>query len=100
MKKNYNLSDNLTIQVHKISDIYLLTHCPVWVTMVDWPHPTWAYFWPAVLKIADPKRFFLTPKGKFFDVLGEIFQTQTQTIDGWPDPSHKKLTQPESKNFD
>jgi len=24
--------------------------------------------------------------------LGEIFQTQTQTIDGWPNPSHKKLT--------
>jgi len=25
--------------------------------------------------------------------LGEIFQTQTQTMNGWPDLSHKKLTQ-------
>jgi len=25
--------------------------------------------------------------------LGEIFRTKTKTIDGWPDPSHKKLTQ-------
>jgi len=32
--------------------------------------------------------------------LGEIFQTQTQTIDGWPDPSHKKLTRPDpGQNF-
>jgi len=27
--------------------------------------------------------------------LGEIFQIQTQTINGWPDPSHKKLTRPD-----
>jgi len=26
--------------------------------------------------------------------LGEIFQILTQTINGWPDPSHKKLTRP------
>jgi len=42
--------------------------------------------------------------------LGEIFQIQTQTINGspdpirvtknWPDLSHKKFTQPGSKIFD
>jgi len=34
-------------------------------------------------------------------LLGEIFQTQTQTIDSWPKLSHKKLTwpEPDQKNF-
>jgi len=37
--------------------------------------------------------------------LGEIFQIQTQTINGWPDPTQPEpqkidLTQPGSKKFD
>jgi len=33
--------------------------------------------------------------------LGEIFQIQTQTINGWPNPSHKNWPDPTRvKNFD
>jgi len=72
---------------------------------------TRAYFWPAVNKrptclqprvLSDLTRrdFFLTRRAKIekFDVLGEIFQNQTLTRDGWPDLIRaKKMTQ--VKNF-
>jgi len=62
------------------------------------PDPTLAYFWPAVNKRPTRLRpmYFLTQSGreklKNFGFLGEIFQTQTQTKDGWPDQ-----TQPEQQ---
>jgi len=72
--------------------------------------PTRAYFWSAVNKRPtrlQPKYFPTQPEEIFFDTkgkklkiltfLGEIFQIQTQTINGRPDPSHKKLTR--VKNF-
>jgi len=34
-------------------------------------------------------------KLKNLGFLGEIFQNQTQTKDGWPNPSNKKLTLPD-----
>jgi len=36
-----------------------------------------------------PKRFFW-PEEKNIEKIGEIFQTLTQNIDGWPDPSRVK----------
>jgi len=70
--------------------------------------PTRAYFWPAVNKrptCLRPRYFATRPEEIFFDLkgkklknltfLGEIFQIQTQIINGWPDPSHKKLTRPD-----
>jgi len=33
---------------------------------------------------------FLDTKGENLTFLGEIFQTQTKTIDGWPDPTRFK----------
>jgi len=61
------------------------------------PDPTRAYFWPAVNKrptrlwpryfSTRPKEIFFDPKGKKLKnltFLGEIFQIQTQTINGWP----------------
>jgi len=73
-----------------------------------WPDPTRAYFWPAVNKRptrllpeyfpTQPEEIFFDPKGKKLKnltFLGEIFQIQTQIINGWPNPSHKKLTQPD-----
>jgi len=73
------------------------------------PDPTPAYFWPAVKKrltrlwpgwyfLTWPKDIFFDPKGKKLKnlmFLGEIFQIQTQTLNGWPD-----LTRTGSKNFD
>jgi len=69
------------------------------------PDPTRAYFWSAVNKRPSrlcPGCFLNRPKEIFFDIkgeklknltfLGEIFQTQTQTIDGWPNPGQKYLT--------
>jgi len=62
------------------------------------PDPTRVYFWSAVNKrptciwsgyfLARPKEILLTRKGKKLKnliFLDEIFLTQTQTIDGWPD---------------
>jgi len=62
--------------------------------------PTRAYFWPAVNKrptrlwpgyfLNRPEEIFFDPKGKTLKNLtfcGAIFQTQTQTIDGWPIPT-------------
>jgi len=71
------------------------------------PDLTRAYFWPAVNKRPTPlwpgyfstqtEEIFFEPNGKKLKnltFLGEIFQIQTQTINGWPNPSHKKLTWP------
>jgi len=70
-----------------------------------WPDPTRAYLWPAVNKRPTrlrpgyfpnrPEDIFFYPKGKNLKnltFLGEISQIQTQNINDWPDPSHKKLT--------
>jgi len=68
------------------------------------PDPTRAYFWPAVNKRptrlwpgyfpTQPEEIFSDPlKGKKFKnlmFLGEIFPIQTQTINGWPDPTQVK----------
>jgi len=83
-----------------------------------WPDPTQAYFWPAVNKrptrlwpgyfLTQPKEIFLTRrfffwhKGKTIEnltFLGETFQTQTQTINGWPDPGQKFLTRNHHKKI-
>jgi len=51
------------------------------------PDPTRAYFWPGYFNSDPIRRDFLDPKGKKLKnlmFLGEIFQTQTQTMDGWP----------------
>jgi len=79
------------------------------------PDPTRAYFWPAVNKRLTqlwpryfptrPKAIFFDPKGKKLKnsmFLGEIFEIQTQTINGWPNPTWpepQKLTWP-GKIFD
>jgi len=67
-----------------------------------WPDPTRAYFWPAVKRPTrlrpgyfptQPEEIFFDPKGKKLKnltFLGEIFQIQTQTINGWPDPTWVK----------
>jgi len=68
------------------------------------PYPTRAYFWPAVNKRPNHLRpgyfltrledIFLDPKGKKLKnltFLGQIFQIQTQTINGWPDPARVKI---------
>jgi len=72
------------------------------------PDPIWAYFWPAVnkrLARLSSRYFLFRPEAIFFfnirreklknlTFLGEIFKTQTQTINGWPDLSYKNfLTQ-------
>jgi len=70
------------------------------------PDPTRAYFWPAVNKRLPrlwpgyfptwPEEIFFWPEGNKIEkltFLGEIFQIQTQTINGWPDPGQKFLTQ-------
>jgi len=67
-------------------------------------HPTQAYFWPAVNKRLTRlcPRYFLTQPGEIFltwrakswknlGLYGEIFQCQTQTKEGWPDPYKKHL---------
>jgi len=68
------------------------------------PDLTWAYFWPAVNKrptqlwrgyfLIQPKNIFLTRRAKNWEIRdsGENFQTQTK--DGWPNPSIKNLTWP------
>jgi len=45
-------------------------------------------FWPDLKKSFWPE----TKKIKNLGFLGEIYQTQTQTQDGWPNPSQKILT--------
>jgi len=78
-----------------------------------WPDPTRAYFWPAVNKRPTrlwPGYFPTRPEAIFFDpkekklknltFLAEISWILNQTINGRPDPSHKKLTRPGSKIFD
>jgi len=77
-------------------------------TIRDGPDPTRAYFWPATNKklsrlwpqdcltpvLSDPtRRDFFDPRGKKLKnltFLGEIFQIQTQTINGWPDLNRVK----------
>jgi len=72
------------------------------------PDPTRAYFWLAVNKgptrlrpgyfLTQPEAIFFDPKQKKLKntaFLGEIFKIQPQTINGWPDPCHKKLTRPD-----
>jgi len=68
--------------------------------------PTRAYFWPAENEMPtclrprnfknQPEDIFFGTEGKKiekFDVLlGEIFQIQTQTKDGWPGLNKKNLT--------
>jgi len=68
------------------------------------PDLTRAYFWPAVNKrptqlwrgyfLIQPKNIFLTRRAKNWEIRdsGENFQTQTK--DGWPNPSSKNLTWP------
>jgi len=57
------------------------------------PDPTPAYFWATVNKRLTrlrPGYFPTRPEEKKiqkFDVFGENFQIQTQTINGWPDPT-------------
>jgi len=67
-----------------------------------WPHPTQAYFWPAVNKkparlwpgylLTRPEEIFLTrrEKLKILTFLEEIFPMQTQTIKGWPNLTQHK----------
>jgi len=85
---------------------------PNWIEMGS--DPTRAYFWPAVNKrpahpwprhfLTQRKDIFLPLNWKFLKnlrSLGEIFQTQTQTKDGWPDPTRSpKYSASGSKNFD
>jgi len=72
----------------------------------SWPDPTQAYIWPAVNKRPTflwPRYFLTRPEDIFFDskgkklknltFLGEILQTQT--INGWPNP-----TGPEPQKID
>jgi len=63
------------------------------------PDPARAYIWPdlpltQVLFDLTRSDFFYPKCKKYKNLtfLGEIFQTQT--IDGWPNPSHKKFTWP------
>jgi len=68
------------------------------------PELTRAYFWPAVNNrptclwlgyfLTQPKEVFFWPVGKKLKnlrFLGEIFQIQTQIINGWPDLGQKFL---------
>jgi len=72
------------------------------------PDPTRAYFWPAVNKrptrlwpgyfLTRPEAIFFDPKGKKLKNLtfiGEIFEIQTQTINGWPDPTRATKNWPD-----
>jgi len=72
-----------------------------------WPYPTRAYFWPAVNKkltrlipgyfLTRPEDIFFNPKQKKLKnltFLEEIFQIQTQTTNGWPDPTWVKNFDP------
>jgi len=69
------------------------------------PNPTRAHIWPAVNKMLTqlrPGYFPTRPKAIFFDpkrkklknltFLGDIFEIQTQTINGWPYLGQKFLT--------
>jgi len=73
-----------------------------------WPDPTRAYFWPAVNKRptrlqhgylpTQPKAIFFAPKGKKLNnliFLRGIFEIQTQTINGWPNPTRVKTFDPD-----
>jgi len=73
-----------------------------------WPDPSLLLtrsktrLWPRYF-LTRPWRDLFDPKGKKLKnltLLGENFQIQTQTINGWPNPSHQKLTRPVSKIFD
>jgi len=78
-----------------------MASCHYYFVIEMGPNPTRAYFWPAVNKRLTclwPGYFLTWPEGKKLKnltFLGEIFQNQTQTIYGWPDP-----TQTGSKIFD
>jgi len=75
------------------------------------PDLTQTFFWPAVNKRPTclwPRYFLIRPKDNFwrkkkknekFEFLGEIFKTQTQTKDGWPDLSSKKIDPTRVKKF-
>jgi len=79
------------------------------------PDPTRAYFWPAVNKrptwlwpgyfLTWPKAIFFDPRGKKLKnltFLGEIFEIQTQAINGWPNPTQATKNWPDPtwvKNF-
>jgi len=92
--------------------LYKLFFWLFWCIVEMGPDPTRAYFWTAINKRptclwpgyfpTQPEEIFFDPKGKNLTFLGEIFRIQTQTINGWPNPSHIKLTRPypESKKFD
>jgi len=100
------------ITTNKRSAPFFKTICVISSKDGPWPDPTRAYFWPTVNKRptrlqpgyfpTQPEEIFIDPKGKKLKnltFLGQIFQIQTQTINGWPDPtrpdpSRKKLTRP------
>jgi len=79
------------------------------------PDPTQAHFWPAVNKWPIrlwPGYFPTRPEAIFFDrkrkklknltFLGELFEIQTQTINGWPNPTRpepQKIYPTQVKNF-
>jgi len=79
-----------------------------WCFLEMGPDPTRAYFWPTVNKRPTrlwpgyfptrPEAIFFDPKGKKLKnltFLEEIFEIQTQTINGWPG-----LTRPEPQKID
>jgi len=85
--------------IYKINNKFLLKMGPDPTR----PDSTRAYFWPAVSKRptrlrpgyfpTQPEEIFFDPKGKNLKnlmFLGQIFQIQTQTINGWPDPTRVK----------
>jgi len=106
------ISGVVNIYIKIINDYIFPTKLYGWALAITtqfrdgpWPDPTQAYFWPAVNKrptrlwlgyfSTQPKEIFFDPKGeklKNLMLLGEIFQSQTQTINGWPDPGQKILT--------
>jgi len=77
-----------------------------WISVVSWngpwPDQTRSYFWPVVNKRPthlwpNPKRFFFIQREKnwkIWYIKGEIFKTQTQTKDCWPNPSNKNWPDP------
>jgi len=108
-----NKTRNFTLfsMLWKIATVIFLVgqwvqHWQGWLDTRDglWPNPTRpaANKGPTRLQpgyfLTRPEEIFFDPKRKKLKnltFLGEIFQIQTQTINDWPDPSHKKLTQPD-----
>jgi len=110
-------SDDITNQIH--TEMFIdrtTTSVELGVTGVEMgpgPDLTRAYFWPTVNKRPDPsmtagyflnqpKEISFEPKGKKLKqlgFLGEIFETQTQTKDGWPEPKQQKVDLRCVKNF-